>query len=103
MFLLGRLGSLEHKISNLEDTPSDFSFMVPAESLLVASGANDGCLASLLKQVDCVLLRLHGSISVEGLHSWGTMIEVGGQHCFSYVGQEERCKPRGSVRVILRL
>jgi len=26
------------------------------------------------------------------------MIKVEGQHCFSSVGQEERCEPRGSVR-----
>ena len=36
MFLLGRLGSLEYEITDLEDPPPDFSFMVPAKSLLVA-------------------------------------------------------------------
>ena len=35
---------------------------------------------------------------VEGLHSWGTVVEVGGQHCFSSVGQEEGCEPYGSVQ-----
>ena len=98
MFLLGWLGSSEHKITDLEDPPSDFSFMVPAESLLVASGADDGRLTSLLEQVDHVLLSLHGPVSVEGLHSWGAVVEVRAQHCFSSVGQEEGCEPCGSVR-----
>ena len=49
MFLLGRLGSLEYEITDLEDPSSDFSFMVPTESLLVVSGADDGHLMSLLK------------------------------------------------------
>ena len=40
--------------SDLEDPPSNFSFMVPIESLLVASGADDGHLAGLFEQVDCV-------------------------------------------------
>ena len=62
------------------------------------SGANDSHLMSLLEQVNHVLLSLHGSVSVKGLHSWGTVVEVGGQHCFSFVGQEERCEPCGSVR-----
>ena len=35
--------------SDLEDPPSNFSFMVPAESLLVVSGADDGHLMSLLE------------------------------------------------------
>ena len=76
----------EYEVSDLEDPASDFSFMVPAESLLVASGADDYRLTSLLEQVDCVLLSLRGSVTVEGLHSWGTVVEVGGQHCFSSVG-----------------
>ena len=63
--------------------------MVPAESLLVASRADDSRLMSLLEQVDHVLLSLHSSVLVEGLYSWGTMIEVRGQHYFSFVGQEE--------------
>ena len=71
--------------------------MVPVESLLVASGADDGRLMSLLEQVDHVLLSLCGSVMVEGLHSWGIVVEVGGQHCFSSVGQEEGCEPYGSV------
>ena len=49
MFLLGRLGSTEHEIIDLEDPPPDFSFMVPMESLLVASGADDDHLMSLLE------------------------------------------------------
>ena len=84
-------------VSYLEDPPSDFSFMVPMESLLVASEADDNCLMSLLEQVDRVLLSLHDSVVVEGLHSWGTVVEVGGQHRFSSVGQEEGCEPYGSV------
>ena len=67
--------------------------MVPAESLLVASRADDGRLAGLLEQVDCVLLSLLGSVVVKSLHSWGAMVEVGGQHCFSSVGQEEEHEP----------
>ena len=68
MFLLGRLGPSEHKITDLEDPSSDFPLMVPAESLLVASGADDGRLVGLLEQVDRVLLSLHGSVVVESLH-----------------------------------
>ena len=49
MLLLGRLGPSKHEFSDLEDPSSDFPLMVPAESLLVASGANDGCLAGLLE------------------------------------------------------
>ena len=52
--------------------------MVPTESLLVASGADDGRLVSLLEQVNRVLLSLHGLVSIEGLHSWGIVVEVGG-------------------------
>ena len=51
MFLLGQFGPLKHEVFDLEDSPSDFSFMVPMESLLIASGAYDGRLASLLEQV----------------------------------------------------
>ena len=98
MFVLGGLGPPEYEITNLEDPPPDFSFMVPAESLLVTSGADDDRLTSLLEQVDHVLLSLRSSVSVEGLYSWGAMIKVEGQHCFSSIGQEERCEPRGSVR-----
>ena len=67
--------------------------MVLAESLLVTSGVDDGRLTSLLEQVNRVLLSLRGLVLIEGLHSWGTMVEVGGQHCFSSVGQEEDCEP----------
>ena len=90
MLLLGRLGPSEYKITDLEDPPPDFSFMVPTESLLVLSGADDGHLTSLLEQVDLILLSLRGSVLVEGLHSWGAVVEVGGQHCFSSIGQEKK-------------
>ena len=76
MFFLCRLGPLEYEITDFEDSPPDLSFVVPAESLLVASGANDGRLTSLLEQVKCVLLSLHGLV----------MVEVEGQHCFSSIG-----------------
>ena len=72
--------------------------MVPAESLLVMSRADDGHLAGLLEQVDCVLLSLLGSVAVKSLHSWGTVVEVGGQYYFSSVGQEEGCEPNGSIQ-----
>ena len=49
MFLLGRLDSPEHEITDLEDPTPDFSFMVLVESLLVASRASDGRLMSLLE------------------------------------------------------
>ena len=98
MFLLGRLGSPEYEITDLKDPPPDFSFMIPSKSLLVASRVNDGCLMSLLEQVDCILLSLHGSVMVEGLYSWGAVVEVGGQHRFSSVGQEKGGEPSGSVR-----
>ena len=78
---------MEYEVSYLKDPPSDFPFMVPTESLLVASGADDGHLASLLEQVNHVLLSLHSSVAVEGLHSWGAVVKVGGQYCFSSVGQ----------------
>ena len=71
--------------------------MVPAESLLVTSGVDDGRLTSLLEQVDHVLLSLLGSVSVKGLYSWGTMIKVGGQQCFSSVCEEETGEPYGPV------
>ena len=83
------MGSPEHKISDLKDPPPDFSFVVPMESLLVASRVDDGHLMSLLKYVDRVLLSLCGSVLVKGLHSWGIVVEVGGQHYFGSVGQEE--------------
>ena len=71
--------------------------MVPAESLLVASRVDDDHLAGLLEQVDYVLLSLHGSITVESLHSWGAVVVVGGQHYFSSIGQEEGCESYGLV------
>ena len=100
---LRRLGPLEHEITDFEDSPPDLPFVVPTESLLVASRADDGRLTGLFEQVDCVLLSLHGSVAVERLHSWGTVVEVGGQYCLSSVGQEEGCEPCGSVWVVLRL
>ena len=72
--------------------------MVPAKSLPVASRADDGRLVGLLEQVDCVLLSLRGSVAIESLHSWGTVVEVGWQHCLSSVSQEEGCEPCGSVQ-----
>ena len=65
---------------------------------MVASGADDGRLMSLLEQVDHVLLSLRDLVLVEGPQSWGIMIEVGGQHCFSSIGQKEGCEPCGSIR-----
>ena len=76
MLLLGQLGPSNHEVFDLKDPSSDFPLMVPTESLLVASGVDDGRLTGLLEQVDCILLSLHGSVVVEGLHSWGTMVEV---------------------------
>ena len=97
MLGLGGLVCPEYEITDLKDPPPDFSFMVPTESLLVTSEA-DGCrLTSLLEQVDRVLLSLRGSVSVEGLYSWGVVIEVRWQHCFGSVCQEERGESRGSV------
>ena len=49
MLFLGRLGPSKHKVSDLEDPSSDFPLVVPAESLLVASRANDGRLMGLLE------------------------------------------------------
>ena len=70
----------------MEDPSSDFPLVVPTESLLVASGADDGHLMGLLEQVDYVLLSLRGSVAVESLHSWGAVVKVGEQHYFSSVG-----------------
>ena len=78
MLVLGRLGPLEYEITDLEGPPPNFFLMVLAESLLVTSRADDGHLTSLLEQVDRVLLSLRGLVAVEGLHSWGTVVEVGG-------------------------
>ena len=86
VLLLCRLGPSKYEVSDLEGPSSDFPLMVPMESLLVASRANNGCLAGLLEQVDCVLLSLRRSVVVESLHSWGIVVEVEGQHCFSSVG-----------------
>ena len=97
MFFLRRLGPSEHEIADFEYPSSDLPFVVPAEGLLIASGADDGHLAGLFEQVDYVLLSLHGSVAVESLHSWGTVVKVGGQHYFSFVGQEEGCEPYGSI------
>ena len=78
------MGPLEYEIIDFEDPPPDLPFMVPVESLLVASRTDGGRLAGLFEQVDCVLLSLRGSVAVRG------------QHCFSSVGQEEGCEPYGS-------
>ena len=72
------MGPLEYEIIDFKDSPTDLSFVVPVESLLIASGADDGHLTGFLEQVDCVLLSLRGSVVVESLHSWGAMVEVGG-------------------------
>ena len=87
------IGLSKHKVSDLEDPSSDFPLMIPTESLLVASRADDGRLMGLLEQVDCVLLSLYDSVVVESLHSWGAVVEVEGQHYFSSIGQEEGCEP----------
>ena len=97
VFFLCRLGPPEYEIVDFEDRPPDLPFVVPAESLLVASEANDDRLTGLFEQVDCILLSLHGSVVVKSLHSWGAMVEVGGQYCLSSVGQEEECEPCGSI------
>ena len=85
MIIHGLLGPLEYEIIDLEGPPPNFSLVVPTESLLLMSRADDGHLTSLLEQVDHVLLSLYGSVSVKGLCSWGAMIEVGWQHCFGSV------------------
>ena len=72
--------------------------MVPVESLLVASRVDDGRLMGLLEQVDYVLLSLCGSVGVKSLHSLEVVVEVGGQHYFSSVGQGKGCEPCGSVQ-----
>ena len=97
MFFLHPLGPPEYEIADFEYPHSDLPFVVPVEGLLVASGADDGHLAGLFEQVDCILLSFRGSIAVESLHSWGTVVEVGGQHCLSSIGQEEGCEHCGSV------
>ena len=78
VLVLRRLGPPEYEVTDLEYPSSDLPFIVPAKSLLVASGVDDGHLMGLLEQVDCVLLSLHGSVVVESLHSWGDVVEVGG-------------------------
>ena len=86
MFFLRRLGPPEYEIADFEYPPSDLPFVVPTEGLLVASRADDGRLVGLFEQVDCVLLSLCGSVTIESLHSWGAMVEVEGQHYLSFVG-----------------
>ena len=44
------------------------------------------------------MLSLHSSVLIEGLRSWGAVVEVRGHHYFNFVGQEESCEPCGSVR-----
>ena len=87
------MGPPEYEITDFEDPPPDLPFVVPMESLLVASGADDGRLTGLLEQVDCVLLSLRGSVAVESLYSWGAMVEVGGQHCLSSAGRKKGVNP----------
>ena len=97
MFFLRRLGPSEHKITDFENPSSNLPFVVPVEGLLIASGADDGCLAGLFEQVDCVLLSHRGSVVVETFYSRCAVVEVGGQHSFRSVAQEERCESHGSV------
>ena len=80
------IGSSGVRDRRLQGFSPDLPFVVHAESLLVASGVDDGRLVGLLEQVDYVLLSLCGSVAVESLHSWGAVVEVGGQHCFSSIG-----------------
>ena len=68
MFFLCQLGPPEYEVTDFEDSPPDLSFVVPVESLLIASEADDGRLAGFLEQVDCVLLSLNSSVMVESLH-----------------------------------
>ena len=98
MFFLCRLGSSEHEIADFEYPPSVLPFVVPAEGLLVASRADDGCLVGFFKQVDYVLLGLRSSVVIESLHSWCAVVEVGGQYFLGSVSQKERCESRGSIR-----
>ena len=93
MFLFGSLGPSEYEITDLMDPRPDFSFMVPTESLLVMSGADDSRLTSLLEQVDRILLSLRGSVLIESLYSRGAVIRVEGQYCFGSVCEEERGEP----------
>ena len=98
MFFLCRLGPSEHEIADFEYPSFDLPFVVPTEGLLVASGADDGCLAGLFEQVDCILLSFCGLVVVENFYSWCTVVEVGGQHCLSSISQEERHEPYGSIQ-----
>ena len=70
------IGSSGVRDRRLRGSFPDLSFVVPAESLLVASGVDDVHLVGLLKQIDCVLLSLCSSIAVESLHSWGTVVKI---------------------------
>ena len=71
------MGPPEYEIADFEYPPPDLPFVVPVESLVVASGADDGHLAGLLEQVNYVLQSLLSSVAVESLYSWGAMVEVG--------------------------
>ena len=103
MFVLGGLGPPEYEIIDLEDPPPNFSFMVPTESLLVMSEADDSHLTSLLEPVDRILLSLHGSVLVEGLYSWGTVIEVGGHTALAPYARKKGVNPVDRFGVVLRL
>ena len=85
MFFLRRLGPSEHEIPDFKYPSSDLPFVVPAEGLLIVSGADDGCLTGLFEQVDGVLLSLGGSVAVESFYSWSAVIEVRWQHYFGSV------------------
>ena len=87
----------EHEITDFKYPSSYLPFVVPMEGLLIASGADDGCLAGHFEQVNCVLLSHRGSVTVESFYSWCAMVEVRGQHGFCSVGQEDRCESCGSV------
>ena len=97
VFFLRQLGPSEHEITDFEYPSTNLPFVVPTEGLLIASEADDGCLVGFFEQVDCVLLSLGGSVAVESFNSWCAVVEVGGQHGFCSVSQEERCESYGSV------
>ena len=73
------------------------------DSLLVTSRADDGHLMNLLEQVDHVLLSLHGLVLVEGLYSWGTVIEVEGNTTSAPYARKKGVNPVDRFGVVLRL
>ena len=80
------MGPPEYEVTDFENPSSDLPLVVPAEGLLIASGVDDGCLAGLFEQVDCILLSFCGLVVVENFYSWCTVVEVGGQYCLSPIG-----------------